>query len=351
MMKKFIDFGYDVCVVAPEDEYTAKIKAEGLGFLAVKHLKRYSINPLHDLVLYREYIKIYSLLKPVFIFHYTIKPNIYGTLAAKFCNIKSISITTGLGNAFSRKGALYYFAKYLYKLSSLFALEVWFLNAGDKEIFIKNNIIPERKSFILPGEGLNTNLFTPSSQYPANEVTTFLLVSRMQYDKGIQVFVDASRLLKKKGYAVSSLLLGQMVEGNPEAISPGTIATWQKEAVIKYLGNVPDVKKYIENVDAVVLPSYYQEGIPRALLEAASMGRPIITTRNSGCIEVVDDGINGFLCEVKNVDDLAAKMEKFIHLPIEERKKMGIAGRKKIQDNFDEKIVIDIYKCKLEQYI
>jgi glycosyltransferase involved in cell wall biosynthesis len=350
LIKKFILFGYEVCVIAPEDDYTEKIKAEGIRFVPVKKLNRSGINPIEDLILCIEYVKIYKILKPSFIFHYTVKPNIYGTLAAKYCKIKSISITTGLGNAFSNNGALFYFAKYLYKLSSIYAAEVWFLNSSDRAIFFKNKIITERNSFILPGEGVNTSLFKPTQPYPENEVTTFLLVSRMLYDKGIYIFTEASRILIKKGYAVSSILLGQLDLDNPEAISIETIEKWQQEGIITYLGSTTDVKPYIEKANVVVLPSYYKEGIPKVLLEAASMQKPIIASRIPGCIEVVDDGVNGYLCTPRDVEDLSEKMEKFIHLSQVEKIAMGKAGRKKIMQNFDEDIIINIYLDKIKQH-
>jgi glycosyltransferase involved in cell wall biosynthesis len=350
LIKEFVHSGYQVCIVAPEDEYTEKIRAEGIRVITVKKLKRSGNNPIQDFNLFLEYVKIYKYLQPAFIFHYTIKPNIYGSLAAKICNIKSISITTGLGNAFSAKSLLYYFAKYLYKISSVYALEVWFLNSSDKSVFLNNNIIPESKSFILPGEGVDTSVFTPTLHAPQNAKTTFLMVSRMLYDKGIKEFVEASKLLVKKGYALSSSLLGQIDNDNPEAIALEIIEKWQQEGNVKYLGSTKDVKPYIENVDAIVLPSY-SEGIPRILLEAASMGKPIITTRIPGCTEIVEDGVNGYLCETKNVEDLAAQMEKLILLTADERKKMGEAGRKKMQESFDEKIIIQIYKAKCDFYI
>ena len=343
LIKKFIHFGYEVCIVAPEDEYTEKIRATGLQVITVKKLKRSGNNPIQDFNLFLEYIKIYKALQPAFIFHYTIKPNIYGTLAAKICNIKSISITTGLGNAFSAKGGLFYFAKYLYKISSVYALEVWFLNSSDRSIFINNKIIPEYKSFILPGEGVDTSVFMPALRYSENKTTTFLLVSRMLYDKGIEEFVEASKLLVKKGYALSSSLLGKIDNDNPEAIALEIIKKWEYDGIVQYLGSTKDVKPYIENVDVIVLPSY-SEGVPRILLEAASMEKPIITTKIPGCVEIVEDGVNGYLCEPKNIEDLAAQMEKLILLTIEERKKMGVAGRKKMLADFDEKIIINIYK-------
>ena len=350
VMKHFLNSGYKVCVVAPEDDYTEKIKAEGILFIPIKNLKRSGNNPLKDLALLKEYIKIYKQLKPAFIFHYTIKPNIYGALAAKFCNIKNISITTGLGYAFSNKGLIYYFVKYLYKLSLSYPLEVWFLNSDDKIIFIKNKIISAKRSYLLPGEGVDTNFFKPPIFYFQNDATTFILISRMLYDKGIQEYVDASQLLKGKGYNIRCLLLGQIDTENPEAISMETITEWQKNGVIQYLGQTSNVKAYIEKTHAVVLPSY-REGVPRVLLEAASMAIPIITTKIPGCIGIVEDGINGFLCNVKDASDLALKMEKFILLSNEERINMGLKGREKIQVDFDEKIIIDIYKNKSEKHL
>jgi glycosyltransferase involved in cell wall biosynthesis len=350
LIKKFIQLGYEVCVVAPEDNFTKKIIDEGIKIITVKKLKRSGNNPLQDFGLYREYVSIYKKLQPDFIFHYTIKPNIYGTLAARFCKIKSISIITGLGNAFSNNGILFRVAKLLYKVSLAYPVEIWFLNSSDKSIFISNGIIKAHQSFILPGEGVDTTAFTPAVHRAENTNSTFLLVSRMLYDKGIEEFVQASKLLLKKGYSLTSLLLGQIDYDNPEVIALEVIEKWQQEGIVKYLGSTNDVKPYIENVDVIVLPSY-REGIPRILLEAAAMEKPIITTRIPGCVEVVEDGVNGYLCQVKNVEDLASQMEKLILLPMEERKKMGDAGRKKVLADFDEKIIIDIYRQKCDQYL
>ncbi len=349
LLKNLLSNGYKVCVIAPKDEYTEKIIEAGIDFYPVKKLNRSGINPFEDFFLLNEYIKIYKKLQPDFIFHYTIKPNIYGTLAAKYCKIGSISIATGLGNAFSKKGMLFYFVKYLYKLSSYFSKEIWFLNESDKLVFEEHKIITKGNVFILPGEGVNTSVFYPSKKIITEETTQFLLVSRMLYDKGVQVFVEASKLLIAKGYIIHSKLLGQLDSGNPESISLKTILTWEKEGIISYLGSSNNVSQYIENASVVVLPSY-REGIPKVLLEAASMEKPIITTNVPGCKEVVDDGINGYLCEPKDVIGLSEKMIQFIHLPAEEKNKMGKAGREKVLQQFDEKIIIDIYKEKLAQY-
>ena len=351
LVKKFLESGYDVCIVAPEDDYTQKINDAGIPFVGIKNLKRAGTNPVEDYMLYKEYKRVYSKLKPDFVFHYTIKPNNYGTLACKKLHIPCISITTGLGNAFSKGGLLMNFVKFLYKFSSAYAKVVWFLNTDDKELFVKNKIIPEDKSFILPGEGINLNFFKSDIPVHKNGVTTFLLVGRMLYDKGVKVFVEASDILLKKGYSISSLLLGQIDLENPEAISSDTLSKWQKDGLVKYLGPTADVKPFIENADCVVLPSYYKEGIPRVLLEAACMERPIITTENPGCRDIVDDGINGYLCEIKNPKALAEKMEQLVHLSTMQRVNMGKAGRQKMQGKFDETHVINLYLEKCKQYI
>ncbi len=349
LIKQFMKLGYEVCIVAPEDEFTNKIIAEGIAFVPLKGLQRAGNNPIQDFNLYREYVHIYNRLKPTFIFHYTIKPNIYGTLAAKWCKVQSISIITGLGNAFSKKSLVYFFSAFLYRFSSRFAAEVWFLNASDRAVFVERAIIPQHKSFILPGEGVDTNWYQSASSYPETGPITFLLVSRMLYDKGVEVFVEATRLLLQKGYSISALLLGQIDQENPQKIALPTIEAWQQEGLITYLGATNNVKPHLQTAHVVVLPSFYKEGVPMVLLEAASMGKPIITTDNPGCVDVVEDGKNGYLCVRESVEDLAEKMEKFIHLVQAEKVKMGIFGRKKILESFDQKIVMDIYTNKFQQ--
>jgi glycosyltransferase involved in cell wall biosynthesis len=347
LLRKLVSDGYAICVIAPEDEYTLKIKEAGIDFYPVKKLNRSGINPLEDIFLLKEYISIYKKLKPSFVFHYTIKPNIYGTLAAKYCKIPSISVATGLGNAFSKKGFLFYFVKYLYKLSTSFSSEIWFLNDSDKAVFETHHIIDKNKGFVLPGEGVNTTVFKTNNKYSVSESCHFLLVSRMLYDKGVQVFVEATKHLMSKGYKINSFLLGQLDADNPESISIETIQQWQAEGLVHYLGSSTNVANHIDQANVVILPSYYKEGLPKVLLEAASMEKPIITTNVPGCKEVVDDRINGYLCNPKSVFDLAQKMELFIQLPLEDKINMGKAGREKVLKYFDVDIIIDIYKKKL----
>jgi len=351
LMVAFKNIGFDVWVVAPEDEYTSKFAEIGINFKPVKKLKRSGTNPIADIVLLREYIGIYKQIKPDFVFHYTIKPNIYGSFACKICNIRSISVTTGLGNAFSNSRFLFIFAKLLYKFSSSYASEVWFLNASDLNIFVENKILKLDKTYLLKGEGIDLELFRPTKAQFEDKPITFTLISRMLYDKGVEVFVKATNLLRAKGYNFSSILLGQIDTDNPEGISLSTIKEWQAAGMIEYMGSTSDVKPYIGDADCIVLPSYYKEGIPRILMEAAAMEKPIITTNNIGCIETVDNGINGFLCEMKDEQDLADKMELFLKLTAEQRQELGKAGREKMEKEFDYKIIIEIYLNKLNHYL
>ena len=351
VMKKFLSLGHEVYSVAPFDEYAEIIEKAGIKVIFIKKLKRSDTNPIQEIRLLKEYVEVYKEIKPDFIFHYTIKPNIYGTLAAWFCKIPSISVTTGLGNAFSGKGIIFLAAKYLYKLSSHYSKETWFLNDSDRDLFVRNNIIPLKKTFILPGEGVNMLQFGTST-YPTEEASVnFLLISRMLYDKGVELFVTATKILIEKGYNINSVLLGQLDPENPQGISAEKLAMWNKEGYVQYPGYSPNVKPYIENAHAVVLPSFYKEGIPRVLMEAACMERAIITTDTPGCTEIVDDGVNGYLCKANDVNDLVEKMTSFIELSYQKKIEMGQAGRRKMELRFDEKIIIEIYLDKLQQHL
>lgn len=347
VMKKFQELGHKVVVVTPVDNFAEKLITENIEVVPILKMERSGTNPLHDYGLYREYVKVYKKIKPDFIFHYTIKPNIYGTLAAKKCKIPCISIATGLGNAFANTDSLiFYFAKQLYKFSSKYAKQVWFLNTTDQSLFIQHKIISEDKSFLLPGEGINLSLFSPSKtvvKSSASQEVKFLLIARMLYDKGVKIFADASEILISRGYKFSALLLGQLDYDNPQKIAIETIKEWEANGFVKYLGSTAHVQSYIEAADCIVLPTYYKEGIPRVLLEASCMEKPIITTINPGCTDIVKDGVNGFLCAPKDAVSLADMMEKFIHTSEDERIVMGKNGRKIVETDFDEQHVIDIY--------
>ena len=332
---------YEVIIVAPKDKYSEKLIDLGCKYYDI-YIDRKGTNPINDLKTFWQYYRLYKKIKPDLIFHYTIKPNIYGTIAAKLNNIPSIAITTGLGYMFINNNIVANIVKLLYKVSFKFAKQVWFLNQDDFDIFIKNKLIDKSKGFILHSEGVNTEKFKPIKTEKKDDIFRFLLIARMIWDKGIGEYVEAAKIIKQKYKNVEFLLLGPVGVDNPTAIPKKQIDKWQKDELVKYLGTTNDVKNIITKVDCVVLSSY-REGISRVLLEASAMEKPLIATNITGCKEVVEDGINGYLCKVKDVKDLADKMEKMLNLSEDKRKAMGKAGRKKMIKEFDERIVIEKY--------
>lgn len=352
VIKALLRKGYKVVVITPPDEkYVGLLTSEGCLHVPFE-LDAGGKRVLNDVKSFYQLWKIYRRLKPDLIFHYTIKPNIYGTICAKSFNIPSISIICGTGYTFSQKNWLYFLVRLLYKYSLVWSKEVWFINKFQKELFEKANLVSATQSRLLPGEGINTSFFRPERKDASIEKFIFLMTGRMILDKGVNEFVEAARRLKERYKdSIDCQLLGFTDVQNPNAISKEEIEGWHKEGIINFLGDTDDVRAYLKNADCLVLPTYYLEGIPRSLLEAASMEKPIITTDIVGCRDVVEDSKNGFLVEPKNVEDLFEKMQQMFFLDATERSKMGESGRAKVVECFDEQLVIPVYLKVLEKHI
>lgn len=332
--------GYEVVFIAPDDaNYSKKIQEE-FDFYNIS-IDAKGINPVEDLKVLFSLYKLYKNIKPDIVLNFTIKPNIYSAIVAKLLGIKSINNITGLGTVFIKKSIITTIAKLLYKISLSSASKVFFQNTDDKNLFIKEKLVQEEKTDLIPGSGVDTKKFSPV-EYINNDIFKFLMVARVLRDKGVYEYIQAIKILKQKYDNLEFQLLGEVGVENKTAVSKEELYSWIDEGIINYLGSTDNVKSFLSKVDCVLLPSY-REGTPRSLLEAASMAKPIVTTNVVGCKEVVEDGLNGFLCEVKNAKDLALKMQKIIELPKDERKSMGQRGREKIINEFDEKIVIDKY--------
>ena len=349
LIKKLKDKGYKVVIVAPYDEYSTKLSKEFDYYDIFMNNK--GTNPSEDIRTFFEYYRLYKKIRPQIALHYTIKPNIYGNLASKLLNIKTINNITGLGTLFIKDSFSTKIAKFLYKLSLSSSSKVFFQNRDDFELFVKNRLVNKEKCDIVPGSGIDVEKFKPINIEKKDNIFKFLLIARMIWDKGIKEYVEAAKIIKNKYKNVEFLLLGPANVKNPTAIPIDTIKNWEKEGLVKYLGVTDNVKEEIAKVDCIVLPSYYREGVPRVLLESASMAKPIITTNNVGCKEVVDDKVNGYLCKVRNSKDLAGKMEKMLNLKEEERIKMGLKGREKMIKEFDKKIVINKYLEVIENLL
>ena len=335
--------GYEVFAVGPEDEYVEKLRKAGIPHLPF-NVSGDGTNPLKEL---RTTLQLREVLKQEnidLVLSHTPKGNIYAGLAARSLGIPVLPNVSGLGHTFVRSGAASWFIKQLYRITFSFSQHIFFQNTDDRDLFLKYKLVKSGQPVLLPGSGVDLKRFIPSPQetLPSKNIT-FILMARLLWDKGIGEYVNAARFIRKNFPNTQFLLLGQMDAANPTAIPRQTIMNWQQEGVIEYLGKTDDVVPYITRSDCVVLPSYYREGTPRSLLEAAAMAKPVITTDSIGCRNVVDDQVNGFLCKVKNPEDLADKMLRLIQMKQEDRLAMGKAGRQKMAKEFDEAIVINKY--------
>jgi glycosyltransferase involved in cell wall biosynthesis len=343
LIKALITKGFDVIAVAPEDKYAHLIKEMGCKFVPIS-MKAQGKNVFLDIFLLLKYIKIFYRESPDALLAFTIKPNIYASFAARILRIPRINNISGLGVVFINPGFLTMVVKFLYKLAFKNANVVFFQNKDDFNYFIKLKITQAEQSRLIPGSGINLKNFKYAKLIKPKNTgeLSFLLIARLLWDKGIAEYVNAAKIVKSEFPNAKFFLLGPLDENNPSGISMNHIIQWEKDGHIQYLGTSDKVSEIVLLSDCVVLPSY-REGIPKSLLEGAAMGRPLIATNVAGCREVIDDGLNGLICMPKNAQDLADKMMMLIKLSHEERQFMGNEARKKVEIEFDEKIVIDHY--------
>lgn len=347
LIERLLEKGLAIIVLAPRDAYTATFEdLAGLTYIELRHFQGKNISPIQDSKLYRELLHHYRTIRPHLIFHYTIKANIFGTMAAHRLKIPSISVITGLGYSFTRNGLLRRIVKLLYKNTLPKGKETWVLNEDDKALLIREHIAGPNSIFLLPGEGVDTQTFFPAPFQPGKKEIIFLFVGRMLRPKGIYEFVEASRLLKTRGLDVRCQLLG-IFDESPAAISRHQVEQWDREAVVSYLGHTDKVADIMENADCIVLPSYYQEGMPMSLLEGASMCKALIAADTPGCRSLIDQGVNGYLCREKDSADLAEKMSAYYHLPPADKQKMGNAAREKVLEHFTRERITAIYLEKI----
>lgn len=341
---------YAITVIAPKDEYSDFFQKEGIRYIELS-MDCKGTNILTDIKLTKTMFSIYKRERFDLVFHYTIKPVIYGSFVCRLLNMKCVAITTGLGYTFRDRNIINSIVKTLYQFSLKKVSEVWFLNHDDRRIFIERNIINKNKTFVLYGEGINSNFFSPMSSSFKDDKFRFLLFSRLLKDKGIVEYAMAAKHLQGKYPDMEFRLLGKANNDSPENIPMSMIQEWANSGFISYLGESIDVRPFIADSDCIVLPSYYREGIPRCLMEAMSMEKPIVTTDNVGCVDLLVDGVNGLMCKPKSVEDLIDKMERMYKLSVEDRALMGRAGREIIKQKFDEGIVIKQYQEKISQLI
>ncbi|MGL4860553.1 MAG: glycosyltransferase family 4 protein [Enterobacteriaceae bacterium] len=347
-----INSGYKVIVIAPEDDFTERLKQLGCNHYSLK-MSGNGVNPFSEFVVILKLFLILRKIKPDFLISYTIKPNIYASICGKFNGVRCISVVTGLGYIFTKKGFIPFLANSMYKMAFKFPLEIWFLNKDDRDLFLDKKLVGSEKTRIINGEGVDTEYFTPEGfiDNAASSKFTFTLIARMIKDKGVEEFVCAAKILKGKKFNFRFCLMGAHDVENPRSISRLEIMKWVDAGFVEYIDACVDVRPVISFSDCIVLPSYYREGVPRILMEASAMQKPIITTNNIGCKEVIIDGITGVICNMKDPDSLATACEKIFLMESSERQKMGEAGRMYIIKYFSENIVISEYLRVLEKYL
>lgn len=343
-----ISAGHEVFALAPSDAYSSKLEDLGCFFIDIP-IDQGGTNPIRDLQTLRAFYLTYKNNSVDCVLNFTPKNNIYSTFAASVLGISAINNIAGLGVLFIKESWPSKIARLLYKLSQRRASKVFFQNEEDRGLFLKGGYADASITDRLPGSGVDLSRFTFSPSCD-DGVVRFLLIARMLYDKGIGHYVEAARELKAQyGRSVEFRLLGFLDVDNPSAVSKDEMQSWVDEGIIDYLGTSDKVEEEIAQVDCMVLPSYYREGVPKSLLESGAMGKPIVTTDNVGCRETVDNGINGYLCEPRSTSSLVYALDKIINMSHQDRLKMGRASRDKMAKEFDEQIVINKYLDAIEE--
>ena len=346
-VRTLIDQGYEVHTIAPVDPFTSRLMEAGCHHHAVRMDSR-GINPVKDLALIYELRSIYRRVRPDIILHYTIKPNIYGSLAAASLGIPTVNNVCGLGTVFLRNNLLSRIAIQLYRWTFRFPKKVFFQNPDDRDLFVGKGLVSPEAADLLPGSGIDLDRFAPAT-FSRSKPFTFLLISRLITDKGILEYVDAVRRLKAEGIQARFQVLGAKDPQHRRGISVETIQGWIDDETIEYLGTTEDVRPFIHAADCVVLPSY-REGTPHTLLEAASCAKPIVATDVPGCHQVVKDRFNGMLCRMKDAADLAEKMKAMSLLDDATLKQYGTNGRHKMETEFADSLVIHKYLLAIEGF-
>lgn len=336
--------GYEVIAYSPADDYVPKLAALGVRHVPMR-MRNAGTNPLAESLTLARMTRALACERPQALLTYTPKVNIYLGLAARVLGIPVIANVSGLGHGFATGGVLQVVVRALYRQAFRAASLVYFQNDEDRSEFVRAGLVARDKTHRLPGSGVDLERFRPGVRERAGgrDRVVFLLVARMLWEKGVGEYVAAARDLKRAHPGAEFRLLGFLGVENPSAVAASDVAAWEAEGVVRYLGVTDDVAAAYAEADCVVLPSYYREGVPRSLLEAAAMGLPLVTTDSVGCRDTVDDGRSGLLVPPRDARALARAMHRVIGMGPAERLAMGRAGRAKMEREFDEREVIARY--------
>lgn len=323
----------EVYISLPYGDFIPKLQEMGCCYIDT-FMERRGMNPIRDLRLLFSYLGMMKKLQPDLVITYTIKPNVYGGFAARLQGIPYFINITGLGTAFQHDGLLRKLVTWMYKLSCKKAKVVFFENSENRRIFLDEKIVNEEQTCLLNGAGVNLSHYQ-LQDYPGGEITKFLFVGRVMKEKGIEELFTAMKRLIAEGILCCLDILGGYEEDYKDRMEAYAAEGW-----LHYHGYQADVRPFIAQCHCFVLPSWH-EGMANTNLECAASGRPVITSNIHGCMEAVEDGVTGFLCEKKNPEDLYQVMKQFTEMPSEQRKAMGLSGRELMEALFDKKLVVE----------
>ena len=344
LIERFQQEGFDVVALSPDDGWGGALEELGVRHLPLA-IDSMGLSPAHDLALAARYWRLLGQVRPAAYLGWTIKPNVYGSLAAHARGIPVINNISGLGTAFIKQGPVTRIVRGLYRTALSRSATVFFQNRHDRAVFVDGRLVAQRKTQLLPGSGIDLDQFQPR---PGEDgPPTFLMVARLLRDKGVVEFADAARMMRSTRPDARFQLLGFLDAPNRTAIGREMVEGWERDGVLTYLGETADVRPHLAAATAVVLPSY-REGMPRSLLEAAAMGRPLIATDVPGCTEIARAGENALLCRARDAASLADAMLAFLDRTPAERAAMGSASRAIAEREFDVGLIEDLYLTAIE---
>lgn len=335
------DAGYRIAAFAPVDPHGTELRRLGIEVHDVP-VARSGMNPLRDAALLLRYLGLLSRLRPAAYCGFTIKPNVYGAIAARLAGVPAINNVTGLGTTFLGSKRMWRLTAWLYRSAFRRSHRVFFHNQEDRRIFVEQGIIRPEQGRVIPGSGVDLDHFMPSGSVDSPGVPCFLFIGRALRDKGIGEFVTAARQLRQRMPELRFQILGGPDPGNPTSVSTAEFQSWIDDGLIEHLGEHADVRPFIRSATAVVLPSY-REGMSRALLEGAAMGKPLVGTNVAGCRELIEEGVTGALCEARDAASLADAIERIAILPQQRLSELGRVARRKVEQAFGEQVVVDAY--------
>ncbi len=343
LVERLLEEGHEVVVSSPYGERIDDLVSLGCEYHPIE-ISRHGINPIADIALYLEYKRLISMVSPDVVFSYTVKPNIYGGMACAALNLPYVANITGLGTALENEGILQKILTMLYRYAFRKVQRVFCQNEENLAFVEKHRLATDKLSLI-PGSGVNLDRFSVQP-YPNSDTIEFAFISRIMKEKGIVQYLDAAKTIRAKHPKTRF-----HVYGFCEQVFEGELKRLEEKDIIIYHGLVKDMSSIYRQMNCIVHPTYYPEGISNVLLEAAASARPIITTDRSGCREVVEDGVNGFIVRQKDSQDLIEKIEIFLAFSWQQKRAMGLAGRGKVEREFDRKTVIDLYIREMNRKI